>query len=85
MVFEIMRKLIEEKDFDKIVLVSWDWDYIKLVKYLISKNLLKKVLFPNKQYSSLYNSIAYNYWVNLGLPEIKKKIKYKKKEMPLGS
>lgn len=79
-VFEVMKKIIEEKDFDKIVLVSWDGDYFKLVKYLIKKDLLKKILFPNQQHSSLYNPIQYNYWVNLSLPYIKKKIEYNKKK-----
>ena len=53
-VFEIMRKLKDENDFNKIVLVSWDWDYIKLVKYLIEIWKLEKILFPNNKYSSLY-------------------------------
>lgn len=78
-VFEIMKRIIEEKDFDKIVLVSGDGDYIKVVKYLISKNLLEKILFPNKKYSSLYKTLKDNYWVNLGLKDIKKKIEYQKK------
>lgn len=78
-VFEIMKRIIDEKDFDKIVLVSGDWDYIKLVKYLISKDLLEKILFPNKKYSSLYKSIKDNYWVNLGLKDIKSKIEYRGK------
>ena len=78
-VFEVMKRIIEEKDFDKIVLVSWDGDYTKLVRYLIKKDLLKKILFPNQQHSSLYNPIQYNYWVNLSLPHIKKKIEYNKK------
>lgn len=43
-VFEIMRNIVEERDFAKIVLVSGDWDYIKLVNYLIEKSLLEKVL-----------------------------------------
>ncbi len=72
--FEIMYRLIEENDFDKIVLVSWDWDYIKLVKYLIKKNRLKKVLFPNKNHSSLYKKIETKYRSNLSLPDIRKKI-----------
>jgi uncharacterized LabA/DUF88 family protein len=59
-VFEVMRRLIDEMDFDKIILVSGDGDYIKMVKYLIEKNILKKVLFPNKHFSSLYNPIAYS-------------------------
>lgn len=76
-VFEIMKRIIEEKDFDKIVLVTWDWDYIKLINYLIWKNLLKKILFPNNKYSSLYKKIKDNYWANLSLPDIRRKIEYK--------
>ncbi len=78
-VFEIMRRIIDEKDFDKIVLVSWDGDYIKIVKYLISKNLLEKILFPNKKYSSLYKQINTDYRSNLGVDHIKNKIEYKKR------
>lgn len=83
-VFETMKTIIENKDFDKIVLVSWDWDYIRMVKYLIQKSILKNVLFPNNQYSSLYKSIKPSYGINLSLPDIRKKIEYvklTKKEM----
>lgn len=79
-VFEIMKKTINEKDFDKIILVSWDGDYIKLVKYLIEKWLFKKILFPNKKHSSLYNKIKYNYWCNLWVKNIRNKIEYKKRK-----
>ncbi len=75
-VFEIMKKIIEEPDFDKIVLVTWDWDYIKLVNYLIQKWLLAKILFPGRKYSSLYNKIKKQYWMNLWVKEIKQKISY---------
>lgn len=76
-VFEVMRRLKDEKDFDKIVLVSWDWDYIKLVNYLIENDNLKKILFPNNKYSSLYkNQIFRNLSVNLSLHDIRKKIEY---------
>jgi uncharacterized LabA/DUF88 family protein len=60
-VFEAMKKIIEKEKFDKIVLVSGDGDYIKLVNYLIEKGLFKKILFPNKHYSSLYRPIQDNY------------------------
>jgi len=79
-VFEIMRKLKEEKDFDKIVLVTGDWDYIKMVDYLIKNGLLKKILFPNKQYSSLYNKIKKDYWMNLWVNRVRKIIEYKNKQ-----
>jgi uncharacterized LabA/DUF88 family protein len=76
-VYDIMHRLLEEDDFDKIVLVSWDWDYIKLVKYLISKNRFKKILFPNKKYSSLYKPFKDNYWLNLSIPDLKNRLKFK--------
>lgn len=79
-VFEIMKRIAEQKDFDKIVLVSGDGDYIKLVRHLIEKDLLKKILFPNKQYSSLYRSIQDHYGMNLSLKDIKMRIKYKKQK-----
>lgn len=83
-VFEIMHRLLEEDDFNQIVLVTGDGDYIKTVNYLIEKKRLKKILFPNQSYSSLYKPIAYNLGVNLGLPDTRKKIEYehKKKRCP---
>ncbi|MDD2486945.1 MAG: NYN domain-containing protein [Candidatus Gracilibacteria bacterium] len=78
-VFEIMKRIIEEKNFDKIILISGDGDYIKPVKYLIEKNLFKKILFPNNKYSSLYKQIDTKYRNNLSLDHIKNKIEYKKK------
>ena len=74
-----MYRLLEEDDFDKIVLVTGDGDYIKLVKYLIEKERLEKILFPNKKFSSLYRYIQPLYGVNLSLPEIRRKFEYIKK------
>lgn len=73
------KNIAEKEEFNKIVLVSSDEDYIKLVKYLIEKNLLKKILFPNKKYSSLYKEMKSNYGINISLPDIRGKIEYKKK------
>ena len=47
------------------------------VKYLIDKNLLQKILFPNNQYSSLYRKIQPQYWLNLSLKDVRKKFEYK--------
>ena len=59
-VFEIMKKLLEEgEEFDKIVIVSGDGDYKKLVSYLVSKDRFEKILFPNKKFaSSLYKELG---------------------------
>lgn len=57
-VFEVMKNVVDN-NFDKIVLVSGDGDYKKLVQYLIHKNKFTKILFPNRRFaSSLYNSIG---------------------------
>ena len=57
-VFGVMKKLIDEADsFNKIVLVSNDGDYIRLVNYLIKKDKLAKIIFPNNKPSSLYKKI----------------------------
>jgi len=77
-VYDIMHRLLEEDDFDKIVLVSWDGDYIKLVKYLIKKNRLKKILFPNKKYSSLYKPLQNQFWMNISQERVKNRIKFEK-------
>jgi uncharacterized LabA/DUF88 family protein len=57
--------IVEENDFDKIVLVSGDGDYIKLVRYLMEKKLLKKVIFPNKNHSSLYKKLSNQFYYYL--------------------
>jgi uncharacterized LabA/DUF88 family protein len=79
-VFEVMKRVAEKKNFDGIVLVSGDGDYIKLVRHLILKKLLKKILFPNARYSSLYKKLKNEYGINLSLSDIKKKIVFKNKK-----
>jgi uncharacterized LabA/DUF88 family protein len=68
-VFEIMKNLVDNQNFNKIVLVSGDGDYKKLVQYLLSKDKFKKILFPNKKYaSSLYKEMGsefFDYLENL--------------------
>lgn len=67
-VFEVMRSFVEE-ELDKIVLVSGDGDYIKVVNFLLEKGKFKKVLHPNKIFaSSLYKKLGsefFDYLENL--------------------
>jgi uncharacterized LabA/DUF88 family protein len=74
-VFEIMKNLIDNNEFNKIILVSGDGDYKKLIDYLIEKNKMEKILFPNKKFaSSLYKSLGSEYFDNLDSKDIKDKI-----------
>lgn len=80
-VFEMMKALIERKDFDRMVLVSGDGDYKKVVDYLVKKAKLKKLLFPNKEFaSSLYQKLGSEFFDYLDTPGIKSKIIYKQKK-----
>ncbi len=85
-VFEAMKVLVENDKSGKILLVSGDGDYKKLVDYLIKKKRFERVLFPNKQFaSSLYKSLSPKFFDHLENPGVKSKIaykKYKKKRSP---
>ncbi len=79
LIFRVMEKLIiEPEEFDKIILVSGDWDFKILVDFLLEQNRFKKILFPSKKYSSsLYKELSakyYDFIVN-----IRSKIEYKRK------
>ena len=68
-VFEIMKNLVDNTLFDKIIVVSGDGDYKKVVDYLIKKEKFAKILFPNKKFaSSLYRKLGsefYDYMMNI--------------------
>jgi uncharacterized LabA/DUF88 family protein len=79
-IFDIMKKICEKEIFNKIILISGDGDYIKLVNYLIEKNKFEKILFPNKKYaSSLYRKLGRKYFDYL----YKIKSKLIRKQKPL--
>jgi uncharacterized LabA/DUF88 family protein len=76
-IFEMMKNLVENTQFQKIILVSGDGDYKKVIDYLIRKDRFGKILFPNKKFaSSLYKKLTAKYFDYLSHPEIKKKIAY---------
>jgi len=76
-VFTIMRKLVEQEEFDKLFLVSGDGDYKKLVDFLIKKDKFGKILFPNKEFaSSLYKKLGGEYFDYLENKDVKAKITF---------
>lgn len=78
-VFSIMKKLADGEDFGKVIIVSGDGDYIKLVDYLIKREKFKKMLFPNRKFaSSLYNKYGSEFYDYLEDVDVKGKISYLK-------
>ncbi len=74
-IFSIMERMYKQEKFDKVVLVSGDGDYKKLIDFLIEQNKLEKVLFPKQRYaSSLYNSIGDWYRADLSDQDTRRKI-----------
>ncbi len=72
-----MKKLVEGELLGKVIIVSGDGDYIKLVDYLIKKEKIKKMLFPNKKFaSSLYKKYGSEYYDYLEDTDIKFKISW---------
>ena len=63
-VFEVMKKLIENSnEFDKILIISGDGDYKKLIDYLIKKEKFLKILLPTKiNASSLYKQMGHQWY-----------------------
>ena len=79
-VFSVMKKLVEREKFDKIVLVSGDGDYWRMVDYLNKKDKFAKLLVPNNAtLSSLYKTrTSDSYRAYLDESATKRKIIYKK-------
>jgi uncharacterized LabA/DUF88 family protein len=78
-IFSIMKRLYKKEEFDRIVLVSGDGDYKKLVDFLMEEKKLEKILFPDgKRRSSLYKQLSNQFFANLDDPDIQKKIRKQK-------
>jgi uncharacterized LabA/DUF88 family protein len=74
-IFNVMKRLYKNPDFNKVVLISGDGDYKILVDFLIEENKFEKVLFPNRKFaSSLYKSLGSEYFDYLESVDTKKKI-----------
>jgi uncharacterized LabA/DUF88 family protein len=76
-VFEAMNEVFVKKKSIKVVLVSGDGDYKKMVSLLIKKNKFVKLLFPNRKWSSLYKKLDDRYFAKLYTPDIRKILELK--------
>ena len=80
-VFSVMKKIADRDEFGKVLLVSDDGDYFRMVQYLIKKGKFKKLLAPSRKYISyLYKTKTKDTFVDyLDKAEIKRKIALKEK------
>lgn len=79
-VFEVMKELLEEEAFGKVLLVSGDGDYKRMVDYLIKIDRFEKILLPNKAHaSSLYKKLSSRYYDYIDTPSMRAKLGLNKK------
>ncbi len=79
-IFSVMKRLCRKEDFDKLILVSGDGDYKRMVDFLIEEKRFEKILFPDgKRASSLYKKIGAQYFATLDATDVRAKIEVKKK------
>ena len=67
----VLHTMIEYKKYDKAIIVSGDGDFHCLIEYLVKQNKLRKVIVPNKRFSSLLKKFS-KFIVNIQL--FKKKL-----------
>jgi uncharacterized LabA/DUF88 family protein len=70
----VLHCMIELPNYNEAIIVSGDGDFYCLVEYLEEQGKLKKIIVPNKKYSSLLRKYA-SFVVNVGL--FKKKVEKK--------
>ena len=81
LVFYVMYKLYKQEKIDKIIIVSGDGDYYRMVKFLYDEDKLGKLIFPTrKNASTLYKQIDSKYTMYLDAEGVKRKVAYIEKQ-----
>ena len=74
-VFQVMHDLVEERNLDKVVLVSGDGDYKRMVDYPIKKDRFEMILLLCKERaSSLYKAISNKHYAYLDTKDMRTKL-----------
>ncbi len=75
LVFFCMRDVYEDGSLDKVLVVSRDGDYFRMVKHLYNSGKLEKVLLPSKKNaSSLYKQLSNEAFIVIDEHKIKDKV-----------
>ena len=74
----VLQVMIDFKKYDKAIIITWDWDFACLIKYLRNKSKLQKLIVPNqKRYSSFLRREWK--WLIDSLSNLKKKLEYRRR------
>ena len=74
-----MRDVFTDKSLDKVLVVSRDGDYFRMVEYLSTQGKLEKVLLPShKNASSLYKKLSREFYAYLDNSKLNRRFKIEK-------
>jgi uncharacterized LabA/DUF88 family protein len=62
LVFELMKLISDSNNRGKVLIISGDGDYKKLINHLMVENKFERIVFPNKKASTLYNDLGSEYF-----------------------
>jgi hypothetical protein len=75
-----MKKLCKREAFDKVILISGDGDYGRLVRFLIEEKRLEKLIVPSRaQMTMFYSGIDGKYKDVLDSKDKHGMLKYRKR------
>jgi uncharacterized LabA/DUF88 family protein len=77
-VLSVMDEVFVKQKPIKVVLVTGDGDYKRMVELLIKKRKFKKILFPNKKWSGLYKTLPDNYFAKIYTSDMRQLLELKK-------
>ena len=73
----VLQSMIDYEKYDKAIIITWDWDFACLIRYLREQNKLKKLIVPNQnRYSKFLKHEAK--WLIDSLTNKRTKIEYLK-------
>ena len=71
----VLQSMIDYKKYDKAIIITWDWDFACLVRYLREQEKLKILIVPNQnKYSTFLKHEAR--WFIDSLTNKRKKLEY---------
>ena len=72
----VLHSMIQYNNFDKAVIITWDWDFACLIEYFLEQNKLKKLIVPNiNKYSWFLKNAAK--WNLDSLTFLRKKLEFR--------
>lgn len=72
----VLQVMIDYNKYNKVIIVTWDWDFSCLIKYLYKNNKLLTLIVPNQNKYSIFLKKSAKERID-SLTNLKEKLEYK--------